>query len=338
MTSAANRWKLGLFVVAAAAVVVMGMTWLGYARLQKRSHAFNAFFDEAVTGLTDGAPVRFRGVPIGNVTEIKVAPDKKHIHVVAALFDDRLENLGLDPRRLEVGNALPPGLRAQIVVSAFTSIAFVQVDYFAADAEGLPPYPFPVPPNTIKTVPSTFKSIEEGARDLVRLLPALVEDTRALLAQVQRELREADVPELARALRAGVGELRATLERAESAGVLAETSGAMQEVRQLAAHWRSESGPVHGLLRELDRLAHNASAALDEAKLGETTAGLRAAGGGVTGTAAELSVLARDVRAELQTLRQALVAIERLADSLERDPAALLRGKPAGSSPLERRE
>lgn len=334
MTAGANRWKLGLFVVLAGAVAIAGSTWLGYARLQKRSQQFHAYFDEAVTGLVEGAPVRFRGVPIGSVQRIAVAPDKKRIQVTAALYDEDMRRLGLEPERIERGEPPPPGLRAQIVQQALTGTAFVQVDYFADDGKGPPELPFSVPPNTLRTVPSTFKSLEEGARDLLRTLPALSDEMRGLLGVLRADLTQAGVPELARSTREVLDAVRGMLQRLERAGVEAEAGAALRELRLLAAEWRSPDGPVQQLRARLDGVLAEAEAALRDARVPDTSAALREAAAGVGGAADGLTVLGDDLRAELAGLRRALRAVEQLAETLERDPGVLLRGRPATPSPL----
>ena len=75
MTAPANRWKLGLFVVAGCAATMLGGAWIGANKLQRVVHPAYAYFDEALTGLEDGSPVKFRGVTIGVVRKINVAED-----------------------------------------------------------------------------------------------------------------------------------------------------------------------------------------------------------------------------------------------------------------------
>jgi paraquat-inducible protein B len=70
MSLSANPWKLGLFVLAGSAAFFGGIAWLAIARLQTSNHVAHAYFDEALTGLEEGSPVRFRGVLIGTVAMV----------------------------------------------------------------------------------------------------------------------------------------------------------------------------------------------------------------------------------------------------------------------------
>ena len=90
-----NAWKLGLFVVGGCAATITGLTWIGMSELRKATHPAFAYFDEALTGLEPGSPVKFRGVTIGVVDHITVGPDKKHLCVATALYDTRLAELGV---------------------------------------------------------------------------------------------------------------------------------------------------------------------------------------------------------------------------------------------------
>ena len=56
---------------------------LGARSLQKEVGRYVSYFDESVQGLDVGSPVKFRGVTIGTVGGIDVAPDHRHVEVRA---------------------------------------------------------------------------------------------------------------------------------------------------------------------------------------------------------------------------------------------------------------
>jgi ABC-type transporter Mla subunit MlaD len=331
MTAPANRWKLGMFVVGGCAAVVSGLTWLGMREWKKAYHTAFAYFDEALTGLEEGSPVKFRGVTIGKVERIRVASDKKHLQVEASLYDDYLADIGLDVAKLEGDCPLPANLRAQVVMSWVTSTSFIQVDFFPDPPSGPQQLPFAVGANTLRTVPSTAKSLEDASRELLRELPAMAFEARELIAQLRADLAGAQVPELGRRLHGVLAQAERELQTVHDQATVTEATRAFLSIADVVASWQDDQGPLVSALREVHGAAADLRAQVDALQLPATTGSVRAAGDSVAAAGDAL-------RNELAQLRRTLGAVERLATLLERDPGALLygRGKPAGS-PLEER-
>ena len=331
MTAPANRWKLGLFVLGGSAALVLGMTWLGMREFRREFRTAYAYFDEALTGLEEGSPVKFRGVTIGTVERIRVAPDKKHLMVQAALYDDYLQDLGLDVTRIEGDSPLPENLRAQVVMSWVTSTSFVQVDYFPDPPSGPQVVPFPVSPNTIRTVPSTAKGLEDASREVLRELPAMARAARDLIEVLRGDLVALRLPELGRRLDGVLALAERELTALREQDTVAAASRAFREVGDVAAGWRDEEGPLVAALSEVQAAAGELRGQLAALELPAVTGSVRAATDAVAATA-------DDARRELGQLHRTLAAIERLAALLERDPGALLYGRGTrGTSPLEAR-
>src|SRR5579862_1966090 len=70
MEAARRYGRLGAFVVVSLAVLITGLVLLGGRRWFQPTFMFETYFDQSVAGLDVGAPVRFRGVPLGQVAEI----------------------------------------------------------------------------------------------------------------------------------------------------------------------------------------------------------------------------------------------------------------------------
>lgn len=329
MTAPANRWKLGLFVLGGVAAAVTGLVYVGMHELKREFHVAYAYFDEALTGLEEGSPVKFRGVTVGVVQRIQVAPDKKHLRVQAGLFDSYLRDLGLDVSKVDGGCPLPPELRAQVVMSWVTSTSFIQVDFFPDPPEGPQLLPFAVPTDevTIRTVPSTAKSLEDASRDVLRDLPQIATTGRELVELLRTELQAARLPEVSRQLQSVLqhfDEVLVDLQRHQLAAGADQTLAAL---RDAAAGLRDERGPLGSTLARLRQLADTLQLEVEDAQLDATTASVRSA---VT----SLGRLREDVAAELGQLRKTLAAVERLAALLERDPGALLHGRTPARSTL----
>ena len=73
MDESKHYLRLGLFVLVTLRRVAAVLFFLGGRRCSSRRFTFETYFNESVAGLDLGAPVRFRGVPLGQVTEIMLS-------------------------------------------------------------------------------------------------------------------------------------------------------------------------------------------------------------------------------------------------------------------------
>lgn len=322
MTAPADRWKLGLFVVAGCAAAITGLTLLGMRELRRETHPAVAYFDEALTGLEEGSPVKFRGVSIGVVERISVAPDKKHLAVRAALYDSYLKDLGLDPQ-LGAETPLPENLRAQVVMSWVTSTSFIQVDFFPDPAEGPQRLPFEVPTDVpvLRTVPSTAKSLDDAGREVMRELPALAAAARGLLESLQSDLAAARLPVMAARLDGVFAQAERQLAALAERDTVTVATDALASLRDATKGLDATLADLRGAIATLR----------DQVVATE----LPATGGALRSAAGSVGAAGDDVRAQIARLGGAIAAIERLAALLERDPGALLYGRGASTqSPL----
>ena len=70
MAKRANPSFVGAFVIGAIALAVAAVVLIGSGMLFRTTHLFVCFFDGNVNGLRVGAPVKFKGVQIGEVRQI----------------------------------------------------------------------------------------------------------------------------------------------------------------------------------------------------------------------------------------------------------------------------
>src|SRR3954466_12802668 len=96
MAAPTNHWKLGLFVVVGVVLALSTVAVLGARSLRKEVGRYVSYFDESVQGLEVGSPIKFRGVTIGTVGGIDIAPDHRHVEVTSNLGVAELSRLGLD--------------------------------------------------------------------------------------------------------------------------------------------------------------------------------------------------------------------------------------------------
>src|SRR6187401_2764994 len=108
--------RLGLFLVVAI-IVVIATAALFIQRWRSRAVLeLVTYTTENVSGLDVSSPVRFRGVPIGSVTDLRVDARNQAIEIDFQLYLDRLNTIGVNVERVRQTtdvHGMFPTLRAQ---------------------------------------------------------------------------------------------------------------------------------------------------------------------------------------------------------------------------------
>ncbi|MEN9944227.1 MAG: hypothetical protein RLY18_185 [Pseudomonadota bacterium] len=128
-----NYFRLGLFVFAGFAAILALILVFGTGQLFKKTTMAETYIEQSITGLDVGAPVRFRGVKVGQVTFIGLSgalyesnepfPERKEYVVIRMLIDGDEEKL-LGPTK-----QLPKNLRARVKSQGITGVNYVELDY-----------------------------------------------------------------------------------------------------------------------------------------------------------------------------------------------------------------
>lgn len=319
MSTPTNHWKLGLFVVVGCLLGVSAMVYLGARSLHKETVRYESFLDEAVTGLDIGSPVRFRGVTVGSVSMIDIAPDHRHIAIAYDLGIAALHGFGLAASRGQNTKlAVPPELRVQIGSQGITGVKYVLIDYFDVRDHPPPVLPFPVPANYIPATDSTMKSIEVSVLRAVDQFPALAEQLSQVAGQVNRlmsELNDSGLTYKAADTLAGIDRVVGVLQLKMQQMPVAELS---HDARATMAKLNATLGSMHGLLGRVDGdqgLLASVQRASDS--LGDVAGNAHGFGGELEDT--------------LRSLGEAADAIRELVDALERDSDMLVKGRTKAS-------
>src|SRR4029079_2013614 len=122
------------FVLLGFGLAIAAAVLLGVATTRKQTVKYHSYFNESVQGLDLGSPVKFRGVTIGHVSAIEIAPDHRMVDVVSELDAADIKRMGLaeegahplGPTRF----AIPPDLRAQLSSQGITGVKFIGIDFF----------------------------------------------------------------------------------------------------------------------------------------------------------------------------------------------------------------
>jgi len=157
MASARVNFSVGLFMTAGLALATLAVIWLGMTSFLRKGELFVTYFDESVQGLGVDSPVKYRGVPVGRVQAIRIAPDY-HLIEVVILIDDKH---AADENRFEDSEAAISNV-------GITGAMFVEIDKRAPGAHDLSPRlgftpEYPVIASRPSNIKKLFREIDEIA-------------------------------------------------------------------------------------------------------------------------------------------------------------------------------
>src|SRR6266403_2907892 len=99
MSKKINTTSIGLFIVSGLALGVIGLLLFSSSKMFSQRRDLIAYFNDSLSGLYEGAPVKYRGVTIGSVKRVMIffnqAPKDFSLPVIIELEENLLrERLG----------------------------------------------------------------------------------------------------------------------------------------------------------------------------------------------------------------------------------------------------
>ena len=163
METRSNHVLVGSVVLALLAALLLFIVWLA-GLSNTRKQCFDVYFQQGVGGLNKGSSVTFSGVPVGQITQISLLPDRPEFVWV----------------RIEVNSETPvlQGTSAQIKTVGFTSPPEIQLDGAVSGAPPLTqvgPQGCPVIPATSSGLGALLASAPELMERIQRLTERLTE-------------------------------------------------------------------------------------------------------------------------------------------------------------------
>jgi paraquat-inducible protein B len=335
MSRRANPTAIGLFVVGAIVIAVIGVGALGSNQIFEDRTTFISYFEESVNGLDVGAPVKFKGVPIGEVTDIKLRVDLEEetfqVPVEYAIdlkpvTDTTGAPLDLDdPRRLR--EQIENGLRAQLQLeSIVTGKLYVELTYVSnpdsvVRAEARSRH------LQIPTELSPLAKLGEGASGLMANLrqfdvTRINENLVTFLVNANEKLDKLDVEEINRSV-------LSTIESVQQVVESEDVRRALQDVPELTRRLNATIEDTHRLVNQVqgrvDPTAEELKATSKE--LRATLQQMRRTMKEVDQTLSTDSGVGYQMNEALLNLSKAAEALRVLVRSLEQNPSMFIRGK-----------
>jgi len=302
MASQRTKFAVGLFVTVGIGIAIVAIIWLGMSSIFQKGRFYAIYFDESVQGLDKDSPLKYRGVSIGRVERIGVAPDSKLIEVIL---------------KAETDQALESDIVAQLKIVGITGSMFIELDRKKeGEPDRSPSLSFPSEYPVVASKPSDISELLRGFDEVLRQIKAL--DLKAIsdgiklaLENVNQKIVDADMKGVSEKLNALLTETGRTISRAGKA---------VNRVEKLVAD--NEEG-ILAAIKDFSEAMENAN---DFFAKGASL---------ISETDDSISHLKRHLLVVGQNLARASASLSRLIDLVSNHPSQLLLGEPPAPRKIE---
>lgn len=295
MATQKTKFTVGLFVTCGFTIGLLAFIWLGMSKFFEEGKNYVAFFNESVQGLDVDSPVKYRGVSIGRVEKISVAPDARLIQVVVKV----------EGRREATGD-----LYAQLKAVGITGSMFIEVDRLK-DGETIasPKINFPTEYPVIPTKPSDISQLFAGVDDLLNQirsidLEGISDRIKISLDSLNRMIADANVK--------GTSDNLNTM--------MNQASQSLKELQQIVAENKSS---INSAIVDLSKATANANSLMEKG------ADI------MTVTDQSVKILQQQLLVAGQNLEAASESLNRVMELISSQPSQLLFSEPPKAKKID---
>jgi phospholipid/cholesterol/gamma-HCH transport system substrate-binding protein len=323
MARKTSKFMIGLFVTIGALIGLIAVIWLGASKYFEKGATYVTFFNESVQGLQVDSTVKYRGVEVGRVEKIRVAPDSKLIEVVMKI------NLRADLVREYV---------AQLKAAGITGIVFVELNYKEPGEPDLSPKltfasEYPIVASKPSDIAQIVSSVQVVLEDIKKI------DTAGISNQIKSTLTvaQATIEDLSRV----VGGVEKAMAKGRLEDILTEANNTLTKIQNLAstadrqlkalnlaetgAHLEATTARIEKMVTsgEIEKILTEAHGTV--AKLNQVIEGLDRS---IEGLDRRSVAVMKDIRVTSENLKSASESLEMLVERVYATPSDLLFGQP----------
>ena len=332
MASPKTKFAVGLFVAGGLACAVLVVIWLGMSRFLEKGQFYVTYFDESIQGLVVDSPVKYRGVFIGRVDSIGVAPDSKLIKVVL---------------KIESGQTLDSNIVAQLKSVGITGSMFVELDH---REEGEPdqsptlsfPSEYPIVASKPSEISELLSDISEALNQIKSLdLLGISDKIKLTLDNINQKVSEADVKRISMKMESSLERVDYILDQQRWDNILGSVEKTIQSVNTLLIDANRSLEEAENMILRMDGIVsekeETIKVALDDFKRAMENANALMEKGNllVDGTDDSISELMPHLLIVAQNLEKASDNLNRIMELLEEQPSQFIFGEPPEARTIE---
>ena len=318
MASQKTKFVVGLFLVCGIGIALLAFIWLGMSRYFEKGRFYVTYFNESVQGLDKDSPVKYRGVSVGRVHSISVAPDSKLVKVVL---------------KIETGMVLDINMVAQLKSVGITGSVFIELDQKKRDEpDRSPPLSFPSEYPIVASKPSELGQILSGIDEILNKIKGLdlegiATKIKSNLDTVETAVQEANVKGLARKFERSLDQLNQILDGHQWDKILTSTQETIREANGFFVKGNAALAHAENAFAQAREILADKQHAIREAleninKVIDKSASL------TTGADETFSLLRQNLLVSAQNLERASENLNRFLEILAQQPSQLILGDP----------
>lgn len=302
MAGKSPKLLIGVFLILGFLIGAAAIVWVSATQYFKKGDLYLTYFDESVQGLQKDSPVKYRGLTVGSVASIQVAPDNRLIEV---------------QMKLELERALSSSIVAQLTQIGITGLVFIDLNPIRpGDRERLLKPDFAA---TIPVIASRLSNLRQLELNIEQVMAKVQEiDLARITGRIEKAASVAERtlagPRMERIM-ANLDSLSAALAKTAHRVDRITARGEIEDILDNAAQaLRGSRSAVERIGREVDSLKISETAEKIDRAISEIEASSRR----MTGNVKKVG----------SNLERASDTLNLLLDRLEKNPSELLFSQP----------
>jgi phospholipid/cholesterol/gamma-HCH transport system substrate-binding protein len=300
------------------------------SRFLQKGNYYATYFNESVQGLDKDSPVNYRGVSIGRVDSIEVAPDARLIEVIL---------------KIDTGQKLDNDIVAQLSPVGITGGMIIGLDRMKeGEKDQSPKLGFESEYPVVSSKPAEISGILQGINDvLIQIrsmdLEVISGKIKLALDNANRAILDTDLKTLSESLKSSFDDLRQITDRERWDRIIASLEAAASSLNSVMGKADTSLDHVDGAVAGLERITvgkvETIEAAIEDFKAAAEKANTLLEKGQLLVSDDSLSNLRQYLLAISRNLEQASENINRITEKIADQPSQLIFGEPPEPRKLE---
>lgn len=340
MSDQRKHYRLGIFVVLAFLVFIGLLVMLGAGKWMRTQVQLETYFDESVQGIDVGSAIRYRGVVVGQVSELGFSytryqqdlppSQRKQYVMVTAKVQPTLfggNKLSL-PEQSDLNREIAKGLRIRIAPQGLTGTNYLEIDF--ADPASTPTLAVDWKPSHlyIPSASSTVKQFVDGAQEMMARLQRVdfdktINNFNLLMETTEKKIAALPIDKLNKVLE----QLSNELEQAQISKLSHEANALLKEARNTNRDLQAlvNNPDLQGLPSDLAASAKQARAILENPEIPQAIHHLQQ-------TLLKLDQITgsrdQEISSLIDNMHDISINLKTLSESLKNNPSGLLLSTP----------